>query len=151
MFKPTQVIDEFWVLVEKSNDCWLWRGKTNNGGYGNFHKGGVYHAHRFSWVLENGLIPKGMQINHHCDNRLCVKPDHLYAGTKKQNSSDMVSRGRVNRGSNRPLSKIKEDQVPFIRHWINIGFLEKEVANAFKISPTAVGLIKRNKTWRHVP
>lgn len=149
-FKPRQdVEDAFWRLVAKANGCWLWLGSTNNSGYGNFYCGGLHHAHRYSWALKNGDIPFGMQINHHCDNRLCVNPDHLYSGTKKQNSRDMIVRGRVSRGSNRPIAKLTESDIPFIRYWIKAGFKQDEIAGAFLVSQSAVHLINKRVTWGH--
>lgn len=54
-------------------------------------------AHRVAWELAFGSIPMGMQVLHHCDNRLCVKPDHLFLGTQADNLQDAVSKGRLNR------------------------------------------------------
>ena len=83
----------FWNLVVKTHEhgCWVWQGKRNKGGYGYW---GKVLAHRHSWMLANGPIPDGMWILHHCDNRPCVNPAHLYPGTVVENVRDMVSRGR---------------------------------------------------------
>jgi DNA-binding CsgD family transcriptional regulator len=72
-------------LVDKTPTCWLWRGSTINGGYGQFrnfdehaaHAGTMVLAHRFSWELERGKIPEGGDLIHICSNRTCVRPDHL--------------------------------------------------------------------------
>lgn len=147
-FRP-EAEGRFWEKVEKGPDCWLWLGGKNNGGYGSFKAGGLHHPHRYSWALANGPIPDGLQINHHCDNRICVNPAHLYAGTKKENSGDMVARGRVSRGSRRPLAKITEAEVPFIRHWAVLGYKQDDIADAFGLSQSAVSLITLGRTWRH--
>src|SRR5690606_31175394 len=68
-------------------------------GYGLFRPGGTAPkelAHRLSYEDENGAIPGGMVILHSCDNPSCVNPSHLRAGTKKDNSVDAASKGRVN-------------------------------------------------------
>jgi hypothetical protein len=52
-------------------------------------------VHRIAWQLHFGPIPFGKQINHHCDNGLCVRPDHLYLGTQAQNMRDAAERGRL--------------------------------------------------------
>jgi hypothetical protein len=85
----------FWKLVDKLSEqkCWLWKGYTVNG-YGRFSGKGVNRpAHRFSWFLANGPIPKELGgrklvIRHLCGNRLCVNPLHLKLGTYSDNNRD---------------------------------------------------------------
>jgi len=60
-----------------------------HGGYGQFHGGkelpGVIYAHRAAYILWNGPIPDGMQIDHRCENPKCCNPQHLWPVTPKQN------------------------------------------------------------------
>ena len=88
-------IAAFRAQVHKGPDCWEWTAGVNNSGYGQFS---VYQrhvqAHRFSYELDNGPIPPGMEIRHTCDNRICVRPEHLLVGTRGDNMKDMYSRGR---------------------------------------------------------
>ncbi len=92
-------LERFWSKVDKSDDCWNWTAGKAHNGYGLFKvRSKTIRAHRFSWELANGKIPKGLQINHKCDNPACVNPDHLYAGTQKQNRQDAVKRGRTATG-----------------------------------------------------
>jgi hypothetical protein len=85
--------DRFWAHVERTETCWLWvRGKVNRGGYG------VYShrpAHQVAYELGVGPIPAGAFICHHCDVKLCVRPDHLYAGDALTNRHDAINRGRA--------------------------------------------------------
>lgn len=76
----------YWAKVEKTGTCWNWvAGKTSNG-YGLFKFDGTTQvAHRLAYVATHGPIPKGMQIDHMCHNRGCVRPDHLRVVTAKQN------------------------------------------------------------------
>lgn len=84
--------------VDKSGDCWLWTGTLRKCGYGQIgFNGKVYRAHRVSYDIHNGEIPKGLIVCHTCDNPPCVNPAHLYAGTPMDNTTDMMLRGRHGR------------------------------------------------------
>jgi hypothetical protein len=68
------------------------RGKTK---YGSFKLGDkVVDAHRVSWMIHFGVIPYKICVLHKCDNRVCVNPEHLFLGTRKDNHDDMVAKGR---------------------------------------------------------
>jgi len=90
--------EKFWAKVIKQPDdgCWEWDGCRNNKGYGKLtrNKKG-YLAHRWGYMLQHDEeIAPGLQVNHHCDNRICVRGDHLYLGTQSENVKDAVNRGR---------------------------------------------------------
>jgi len=81
------------------NGCWNWLGATSFKGrkwsYGIINKDKKpYLAHRVSWELHNGPIPKEMDLCHKCDNTLCVNPDHLFLGTQADNNRDRDLKGR---------------------------------------------------------
>lgn len=122
--------NRFWRQVDKKGeeDCWEWTAKSKISGYGVIGKGGRKSskilAHRLSYIIHNGGIDDldgyhGTVIMHKCDNRLCVNPKHLLAGSQADNVKDMDAKGRrVNRqlkGSNHPNSKLNEDMVRKIR------------------------------------
>lgn len=88
----------FWEKVEMIpfHECWEWKAYRNNDNYGTFQiatKKNV-KAHRFSYELNNGPVPEGLCVCHTCDNPGCVRPNHLWLGTMKDNSKDMALKGR---------------------------------------------------------
>jgi hypothetical protein len=90
--------ERFFSYILKGNDsnsCWTWTGLKNKAGYGRLRmEYSDKTAHRYSWELHNGKIPKGKIICHKCDNPTCVNPNHLYAGTHKDNAQDRENRNR---------------------------------------------------------
>lgn len=105
--------ERFWAKVDKSRDCWLWTAATN-GTYGVMGSGNERdYAHRLAVIFDGRGIPKGMQVDHLCRNKLCVRPDHLDIVTPKENFSRVPretmrhvirSRTRVRCGKGHPLT-----------------------------------------------
>lgn len=92
-----ETVEAFWGKVQKGadDDCWLWLGPLNRGGYGHIGSNKRYRsAHRFSYFIHHGEIPGRLVVMHKCDNPKCVNPDHLKLGTHKDNSQDAIQKGR---------------------------------------------------------
>lgn len=90
-------IDRFWskVITKGAEECWPWIGGTTPFGHGVFRWNGKNQiASRLVWQMYVGIIPNGLCILHRCDNPRCCNPEHLFLGTKKHNTDDMINKGR---------------------------------------------------------
>ena len=141
-------------VIRNPSGCWGWKGcAPKNPGYGEFRSEmKLVRAHRASWIIYFGEIPKGMLVCHSCDNRLCSNPDHLFLGTCKDNNIDMLKKGRTSilgkKGSSNPNSKLKESQVQEIRALLKTDMSQKEIGAMFSVSQTAVSVINTERYWR---
>ncbi len=102
-FGADRVTKRYWSFVEKTEGCWGWKGSVQTGGYAvfSFHSRPFnlsrrLQASRFSWFIHNRDIPDLLYVCHHCDNRLCSNPEHLFLGTAIDNMKDAQLKGRVN-------------------------------------------------------
>ena len=145
------ILNRFWSKVNKGSKCWNWTASYCGGGYGKIviggRKGKLYSSHRLSWEIEYGCIPKGMHICHHCDNKLCVRPSHLFIGTRKDNMQDAVKKERITKGEKQGNSKLIEEQIKSIRTDLRT---EMVVASEYNVNRATIGKIKRKETWKHI-
>jgi HNH endonuclease len=129
------------------NDCILWLGNRSNTGYGIIStdvraaKRHMAYAHRVAWSLSNGDIPPKMVICHRCDNRLCANVDHLFLGTYKQNTRDMVLKGR--HYWRRPMKhqKLNAVDVERIRDLRFMGCTQQAIADHIGVSRPLISMV----------
>lgn len=143
--------------VDDVTGCWLWTASLTTGDYGQM-KGkyiGNYlsgRAHVISYVIHKGDIPEGLCVLHTCDVRQCVNPDHLWLGTKKQNTQDMINKGRkhipVVHGSRNPNATLTEEQVLLIRD--DFTLTAKKLAAIYGVSKVTIDSIRERQTWKHL-
>jgi hypothetical protein len=141
------------ILLPNENGCMEWAGKPGVHGYANFlWLGKSFRAHRFSFLLHNGYLPKDKDICHTCDNRKCVAPDHLWAGTKKENIHDMEDKKRSihPKGEGIGTSKLKEIQVKEIKRLLKNGLSPEKISTKYNVSAMTIRRIKNNITWKHI-
>lgn len=141
-------------LEGSRKSCWEWLGAKYQTGYGMacIRRGPrkTFLAHRIAWIIQHGMrIPEEYMICHTCDNRACVNPHHLYAGTGYENNSDTINRGRGNRmkGSACTWSKLTDSDVLFIRS----GQMRQcELARKFGMKQSSISNIQTGKNWKHL-
>jgi len=137
--KSRSFVESFWDRTEKVNECLKWGGSFFVTGYGQVKVNWKNRkAHRVSYELTFGKIPDGLFVLHHCDNRWCVNPQHLYVGTQKDNMADMSTRGRDRVGEKNGNSKLKLFQIELIQHFRRGGASVSALAKQFKVHPTTI-------------
>ena len=110
-------------------------------------------AHRFSWELYNAKeIPKGMCVLHRCDNPPCCNPDHLFIGTMKDNTQDMMRKERHHApGAKNPSKKLNISDVIEIRYLYSTGgYSSRTLGNLFQVTKDTILHIVNRKTWKHI-
>lgn len=152
-------MERFWskATIGSPNECWQWNGARQSAGYGIFYFGKPTTAHRVAYILSGGEIPPDHDICHACDNKLCVNPAHLFAGTRSANVQDSIGKGRFRflrgrRGEENNNSALTEKEVLEIRKLYdptnNHGY--RTLAKMFGVShPTIMRVVKRI-TWTHI-
>jgi hypothetical protein len=136
--------------VNQTATCWLWTGAVNDKGYGWVSRTralGPTRAHRFSWEIHRGQIPKGKCVLHKCDVPLCVNPDHLFLGTRKDNTRDMMRKGRCINGERASWSKLTEKEV---REILKSKDSQRTLARRYGVIQQTISSIKRRINWKHV-
>lgn len=139
----------FWGRVNKTDGCWLWTGWALNSGYGEHGRARRMLAHRYSYALANGPIPKGQLVLHKCDTPLCVRPDHLFLGTDADNMRDRWTKGR--KPYKFTAERIRAIRAEFagIKGRCPQGF-QKRIAEKYKTADRWIWAIRTGRAWSHI-
>lgn len=141
----------FWEKVDKTSTpdgCWLWTGADSNDRYGRFKLGAENrNAHVASYILHTGKeVPPGYYVCHTCDVEKCVRPEHLYLGTPKDNAQDKLRRGRC-RGPRAPL--LNQEQAREVRVLAPTTPVQ-DLAERFGVAPKIIRNLLSGLTYQWV-
>lgn len=156
--KRRTVAERFASKVDRRgpDECWPWLPPSHKSGHGEFYvspERGKVPSHTFALELATGApCPPGREGCHHCDNPPCCNPAHIYYGTRQDNVSDMISRGRIPRGTQKPQAKLTEDAVLAMRERFAGGESMGILSAEYGVSDGLVSAIVngRRGLWSHV-
>lgn len=135
----------------EENGCHIWRGSTNQWGYGRFRfEGKTHSSHRLAYYFHTGVDPYPMLVLHKCDNPKCVNPEHLFLGTDYTNSQDRQSKGRTARPEGEKHWKSSIDDAQAIEIRKRVVALRDSISAEFSMSKQAAMDIIRGKRWKHI-
>lgn len=157
----------FQEKVHMASACWEWTGHKSDQGYGVFGIGKrKYYAHRIAYEQTLGAIPSKLCVCHHCDNRSCVNPAHLFLGTVRDNNLDMVAKGRASggvSGANNPQRKrppygernprhklAAVDVLAIRRRYALGGCTLRSLATEYGVHNGTIGRILLGQRWQHI-
>lgn len=150
-----------------NTNCWTWMGHLNDDGYGKFriNVGGSPKfklAHIVSWYLNTGIWPSKLCL-HRCDIPACVRFDHLWLGSQKDNMRDCLTKGRFPIGAKHGMRlhperngmilhpetnasrKLSQTQVDEILNLYGPGIRQVDLAKQFNVSQRRISQIIRGE------
>jgi len=142
-------MQRMWSKIKKTKTCWLWIGSLPQG-YGRFKENGKsWPAHRYVWTKLKGPIPESVCLLHKCDVRNCVRPKHLFLGSRADNNADMMrkKRNRQPKGEQHHRAKLTNSDIIAIRKDTR---RQIDIAADYGVKQHIVSRIKRRKIWRHI-
>ena len=151
MGRKKQTVAHLLTHTIKENDCFVWQSCKDKDGYGiSSIAGKKMPAHRAAYILTNPEKDiNGKYILHkaQCKSRACINPEHLYAGTQKQNVQDQLIAGTFVKGELNGMSKLTPESVKLIR---SSSLSNRELATMFNVSYYTIWDIQKERTWQHL-
>lgn len=140
------------VSTGDPRECWEWQGIITVHGYGRMKvRRKMLAAHRIAFEVFHGPIPDGHHVCHRCDNRRCVNPCHLFAGTAKDNVIDAMKKGRHPHGVTHGHARLRPEEVVAIRRMYAAGGVTmKQLGAKFGVDKNQIIQIVHRRSWRHV-
>ena len=149
--KFSPITPRFFSRVEKTEGCWVWKSASDANGYGKIsYRGRHESAHRVSYMIHVGEIPKDMFVLHKCDNPPCVNPCHLFLGTPTDNVHDMIKKGRAKswEPSAVHFARLTWEDVSNIRRLHTEGMNNCQIGKIYSMSNGNISAIVRNRIWK---
>jgi hypothetical protein len=155
--QASDLVTKFWskVSIQGPDNCWPWIGELTRDGSALFtvhfgeRKRRRMSAPRVAYQITHGLIDNSLFVCHKCDNGICCNPSHLFAGTPKENTADMVAKGRTAHGDKHPLAKLTQEQAEDIRNRSKLGSSNKSLSIKFGVSVTVIRKILTGRSYRN--
>jgi group I intron endonuclease len=155
------VEERIWEKVQKRglDECWIWTGCKNPGGYAMIHNGKRQKAaHKIIWEIQNGKVPEGLCVLHKCIDLSCLNPQHLFLGTRSDSIANTIAKGRdkhtgpknANKGEIHPLAKLTEKEAKEIRRRYIPRVNARDLAEEFGVAAGRIRMIASGKSWKHL-
>lgn len=130
-------------------DCTIWTGSLDSSGYGKIvFNNKLIGTHRLSYQLFYGPIPNKKLICHRCDNRKCIRPEHLFIGTHSENTKDAWTKGRM-KSNDVKLNWQKVDEIRF--KYTTGKYTHRSLALEYGVCNSTIWDILNFNHWKNSP